>query len=493
MREKNRKKQLESIRASISMEARPVIKSEFSVSCVLASLAKTDFAGFTLAEHKVKEPLRLSKNEQVVLLIDLIKKEMGAQALYVAKNSSEILYFYNSAYWEPLDTDSFKKFLTEGAQTLGVPFEKVNHFDYKKDLLRQFEDRCPVLKEPENGEIKINLMNGTLIISNGKYHLRPFQKEDYFTYQLAFGYNPEATCAQFQKFLDEVLPEKESQMILSEFFGSAFISNKVLKTEKALLLYGTGANGKSVVYEIMKDLFGKENFSSFSLDSLTDEGGAYRAKVEGKLINYASEITGVKNTGKLKQLISGESIDVRPLYKNPFTIDRLPRLVFNINEFPKNSEKTDAFYRRLITVPFNKRIPEHQQDKTLAQRISDTELSGILNWILTGMDRLMQNQKFTESANANELLGRFKTETDAVAAFCEAQGLRQDLEKTIPLKELYSDFGEFCKENGFMKSNIQTFSTRLANLGFQSKKSNKGKVIYAIRNQGGDDSDEQKH
>src|SRR5690606_34407162 len=152
-------------------------------------------------------------------------------------------------------------------------------------------------------------------------------------------------------------------------------------TEKALLLYGTGANGKSVAYEIMQNLFGKQNFSSYSLDSLTDDKGYTRAKLEGKLINYSSEITGVTNNGKFKQLISGESIEVRLPYKEPFTLDELPRLVFNINEFPKNSEKTDAFYRRLITVPFTKRIPEHQQDKMLARRISDTELSGILNWI----------------------------------------------------------------------------------------------------------------
>jgi putative DNA primase/helicase len=61
---------------------------------------------------------------------------------------------------------------------------------------------------------------------------------------LPFEFDETATCPMFQKYLDEVLPEKELQHIVAEFFGYVF--TKGLKMEKALLLYGSGANGKSL-------------------------------------------------------------------------------------------------------------------------------------------------------------------------------------------------------------------------------------------------------
>ena len=73
----------------------------------------------------------------------------------------------------------------------------------------------------------------------------------------------------FKNFLDQILPEKELQAIIAEYFGSIFISKKVMKFEKALFLYGSGSNGKSVLFDIIKALIGNHNFSSYSIESLT--------------------------------------------------------------------------------------------------------------------------------------------------------------------------------------------------------------------------------
>lgn len=52
--------------------------------------------------------------------------------------------------------------------------------------------------------------------------------------------------------IQQQLPEKELQDILAEFTGYVF--TKRLKLEKALLLYRTGANGKSVYFDVMNAL-----------------------------------------------------------------------------------------------------------------------------------------------------------------------------------------------------------------------------------------------
>ena len=79
----------------------------------------------------------------------------------------------------------------------------------------------------------------------------------------------ESDVSRVKKFLDEILPEKELQFIVAEFFAYAFI--KHLKLEKAAFFLGREANGKSVLSEIIRALFGKHSFSSFSLTDLMAE------------------------------------------------------------------------------------------------------------------------------------------------------------------------------------------------------------------------------
>lgn len=121
---------------------------------------------------------------------------------------------------------------------------------------------------PEKSEtVLINLKNGTFEISGASQELREPTPSDFLKYQLPFDFDAGAIAPKFQLFLDRVLPEPELQAILAEFIGYVFVHG--LKLEKVLVLYGTGANGKSVFFEIICALLGMENVSTFKLSSLT--------------------------------------------------------------------------------------------------------------------------------------------------------------------------------------------------------------------------------
>ncbi|WP_206366746.1 DUF5906 domain-containing protein [Sphingobacterium sp. SGL-16] len=98
----------------------------------------------------------------------------------------------------------------------------------------------------------------------------------------------------FEKYLNTVIPDIEKQRVLAEYLGLVFIKNgnKAIKEEKALILYGTGANGKSIFFEVVNALLGDDNVNNYSLSSLTIHNGYFRAKIANKLVNYASEING---------------------------------------------------------------------------------------------------------------------------------------------------------------------------------------------------------
>lgn len=259
-------------------------------------------------------------------------------------------------------------------------------------------------------------MNGTFEITD-KPILRAFDALDFIRYQLPFEYDRSATAPKFMAYLDKVLPETDKQKVLAEFLGYVFVPQSYLKLEKALFLYGGGANGKSVFYEIMKALLGPHNTSEFTLQSLTDTTGYYRALIADKLVNYASEISGKLEGTKFKSLASGEPMEARLPYGQPMIIEDYAKLIFNTNELPKDVEFNNAFFRRFIIIPFEVTIPKNEQNKSLHNEIINDELPGVFNWVLDGLQRLLSQKGFSKSPSIDRALEEFRTESDTVKRF----------------------------------------------------------------------------
>lgn len=292
---------------------------------------------------------------------------------------NDFIFAYNGAFWKELDREVIKNFLGKAAAKLSVHSLEAQHYKFKNEFYTQFLSAAyfkPV--EARNDTVLINLENGTFDITKKSQNVRCFSAADFLTYQLPFEFDTKAACPLFEAYLRKVLPEKELQNIVAEFFGYVF--TKGLKMEKALLLYGSGANGKSVLFDILNALLGKESISNFSLSNLLEEHN--RALIAHKLLNYGSEINATKTRDEFKNLVSTEPIQARLKYGNSFTMENYAKLAFNCNELPKDFDHSNAYFRRLLIIPFRVTIPEAEQDKTLAQKIIKTELAEFLIGLL---------------------------------------------------------------------------------------------------------------
>lgn len=427
---------------------------------------------------ELREGERLKNSHIQVIII--------AQILLLAKNNNwglckqhDFLYLFNGEYWGLLEECELKTFLGDAAEKMGLRNVHAQHFNFKDHLYKQFmaAANLPKPDQPE-GTININLKNGTFEVTPSGNNLKPFNRSDFLKYQLPFEYNREAKAPLFSAYLNKVLPEQELQNILAEYLGYIFIHTSTLKLEKTLLLYGSGANGKSVFYEIVRSLLGEQNTSEFSLQSLTHENGYSRAMIANKLVNYASEINGTLVASTFKQLVSGEPVEARLPYGRPFTLTQYAKLIFNCNELPKDVEQTDAYFRRFIIIPFDVTIPESEQDKQLAQKIIKTELSGVFNWVLAGLERLLQQQNFTESETVNRIRQQYKTESDSVKLFLEEEEYTPHLTLYEPIKRLYTQYRMFCQEGGFSPVNQLNFQKRLTMSKVIVTKRNVGKVAF---------------
>lgn len=426
---------------------------------------------------ELEDGIKLTQKHYRIICIDKL--------LALAKNRKwglcihhSSIYMYNGSYWAIIEDSDFKTFLGFVAEKMGVDLFDSKSFEFRDKLIKQFETSANLIRPVTDSEkITINLSNGSLDIIKGELNLRRFERNDFITYQLPFAFNEGSECPIFINYLEKVLPDKDSQMILSEYLGYLFLNSKTLKLEKALFLYGDGSNGKSVFYDVVNALLGNENVSSYSLENLTDTNGYYRAKIENKLVNYASEVSSKMNTTIFKQLVSGEPVEARLPYKDPFTLKEYGKFIFNSNSLPVDTEDTHAFFRRFLILPFKVEIKESEKDVHLAQKIITTELSGVFNWVITGLNRLILNEQFTESQEVRSLLDEFRKKRNSVQMFVEEIEYKASTEGYVYLKEAYDEYKTFCIDDTYRPVSKSNFKERLEKLSLFNKKMSGGIVV----------------
>jgi len=445
---------------------------------LLSQVKPVDF--YNIANPKGDKEFRLKNRDVIVIAID--------QILQLAENklclNNGKTYVYNGSYWNAIDENMLKSFLGEAAARQGIDKLASKHFNYRDNLLRQFFSAA-IFEEPEAdpGKVLINLHNGTLEISanSGEIKLREFKTSDFLKYQLAFDYDPKAKAPLFETYLQHVVPDADSRKSLLEYLGYVFIkhSSKRLKLEKVLILLGSGENGKSVLFDTMESLLGKDNISSFSLAKLTDNSGNSRAQFADKILNYSTEISGAIGSDYFKAMASGEPVSARFLYKDEIILTQYPKMMFNCNELPREVENTHGFFRRFMIIPFEVTIPKEEQDNQLAKKIITSELSGVLNLIIQNLQDLLQRGQFTEGDKIERAREEYQLESDSVRMFLHEKGYQPSKRTTETLKRLYSEYTEHCKENGNKALSNPRFSKRLQSNGFTKGQDRNG-VFFGV-------------
>ncbi|MCY2686768.1 DNA primase family protein [Salinimicrobium sp. TH3] len=427
--------------------------------------------------QKKLNSFKLTKNHYLILCIEQLLKIAIANKWGLCKKNG-FIYLYNGSYWNEIDKERFQFFLGNVALKMGVEKFKGKIHIFKEEIFKQFmADAYLPTPKTRKDIVLINLQNGTFEITPNKRGLRDFQQKDFITHQLPFEYLPEATAPRFQAYLDEVLPDPDKQKVLAEYCGYIFIKPSVLKLEKMLILYGTGANGKSVFFEIINALLGIENVSNYSLQSLTNDNGYFRAKIANKLVNYASEINGKMEADIFKQMVSGEPIEARLPYGEPFLLTEYAKLIFNCNDLPKDVEHTDAFFRRFLILGFDVTIPEEKQDKELAKKIINNELSGVFNWILAGLERLLKQKNFSKCKAIEKARSTYEKQSDSVKMFIEENSYHTSTQYTS-IKFLYDHYRAFCIEDGYKPVSKSNFMKRLNHFKIVVKRISEGNVAY---------------
>lgn len=274
---------------------------------------------------------------------------------------------------------------------------------------------------------KVCFENCVLDMQSG--NVLPFSTSIHTDYVRPFPYYEDAKCPTWERFLGEVLPDEDEQACLQEFFGMCFLDRDRYSVEKFAMFIGSGSNGKSVVFDVIKSVIGKQYVSFLDPTQLMDAKNLI--DVDGKRLNFAPDIRkGASFDSALKALSSGQEVTGWEMYKGGKVI-KCPPLVFAMNELPRFRDVTGAFFRRILLFSFDVTIPEEKQDKSLAARIVRNESAGVFRWMMEGLWRMQERlregkreftycQKMAE--NLEQLKKRVRNEENPVLQYLDNAG-----------------------------------------------------------------------
>ena len=377
-------------------------------------------------------------------------------------------YFFNGKVYEPVD----KAMIEMAYESLIIDLAIAPMMGKTTIRKINFLDRILSYNEIEPRLDMVGFANGILDMSNPvKPVLRDFSPECPVMYYRPYNYDENSRCDRWQLFLREVLPDKAARTILQMFLGLGLMQRNVAfdernrvdggKVELCLLLVGGGANGKSVIFEVMRALFGDEKISKVDYDTLIatgDEGLRGRVPIRGATFNWSSDSNPKKfgggRTDIFKRLVSGEPILDRRLGHDIATNKNIPYLIFNLNALPNASDDTNGLMRRLQIIPFDVTIPRSKRDPNLANKIIKNELPGVFNWVMRGTKELIRRKfRFPDAEGSKLALLRTLIQSSPMMAWLKTYGIRCEKEapNEVPVYitgvELYNDFVRYCRDN----------------------------------------------
>ena len=278
-----------------------------------------------------------------------------------------------------------------------------------------------------------------------------------------YKYEPETECPEWLTFLTTIMSgDKEMIEFLRRLFGHCLIGTP--GNPYLFIFYGTGANGKSTIVNVLSRLLG-----DYAIPAMTNVfTGSIRAELSWPLVPMVnarlvviseSGQTNVLDEHLVKVVTGGDPVTVAAKYGHPFTFTPVFKPVMMTNHLPKIVSQDEGIWRRLMNIEFDVSIPFDDRIEDYAGKILYPELPGILNWALDGLEDYL-DVGLLPPEKVQAATRRYRSDMDILGEWidsrCEGGG---DLKERFGV--LYEDYSSFSKSQGDGPISRKQFSTEL--------------------------------
>lgn len=454
-----------------------------------------DYLPRTLANALNYMEHNLSEEElQYTYLVESTNNDAGNGEKFVSMYKNELLfcddedkwYHFNRVYWEKISTSKLKKM----AQNLQKIFydlaETLNNADLHKAAYK-LGNNCNLNNMIENASCnltispdKFNLYRHLIAVNNGIVDLKTgclveAKPEYYITQKVPVSYNPNAPePKRFLQFIDEICCyDKKLTEYMLRLLG--YILTGEIKEQAFFIFIGAGANGKSLLVNVLKRILG-ELAGSISQDAFTLKANGNSLNpslvtIKNAHVGFVSESNSNQqlDSALIKAISGGDDIQVRQLYQNLTSFYPQFKIIMTTNHLPNFDYSDEAMARRAKIIKFENTFTGENRDDDLFQKLI-AEAEGILKLLVEYAVKYYQDGlKDFEPEDIKNNFNLFQVQTNSIQDFIETHlEYSNDSNDYISSTEIYNHYNIYCHLINQKPKSQKVFATFMKQFGFDS-------------------------
>lgn len=374
-------------------------------------------------------------------------------------SSRGMLWCYEEQHWSGVDDKNISKQISRQFNTQDLCKVQSQYAQIAKHVLNshvqlEFFDKVPVgiatqsgfYTITENGEIK-------------REHNSPKHKQRWIIPREP----TKGKMPLFMSVLENAMGNDPEQIPMFQMAIGAILFNLITtRYQKAVILYGKSDTGKSIIIDVICEMFPVESVTHISPDKFSSDYN--KATLANSALNTFEELPDNKSISspEFKILTSGGKIDARPIYAAPFSFVAKTSHLFSSNHLPTTNEVNDAFFKRWLMFDCNNPVPKKDQDMELTEKIIENELGSILYWGIEGMKKLLEARMFPLSNSHISLMENWTKTSNVVLEFLhDPEWIIHGKDKYCKRSELYRIFREWSRYHERKMINKTTFNNRI--------------------------------
>lgn len=283
------------------------------------------------------------------------------------------------------------------------------------------------------------------------------------------------TAPLWEKFLEEVFEGNlEKIVFIQRLLGSALVGD--VSPQKFFVLYGRGANGKSVLRDVPKSILGTYAATASAkvcMQSYGDRHPTEIASLAGRRLILASEVpTGrMWNDTLLKDLTGGEMITALRMHRDEFSFTPRGTLLFTANTLPSFPGAQEAMLRRIVLIEFMRTFGEKDRKPNLAAELVEVEGPAILRWMIEGARKFLADgggvQGLKIPAEIDDATGAYFEDEDIVLQFLREEQARAfgvtawSVDAFVSAQSIHTDFKRWADRSGHRSWSIRALTKAL--------------------------------